>query len=235
MKIQDAVVLVTGANRGLGKAFAQELVAQGAKKVYAAARDPKSVNIPGVTAIQLDVTAPDQVAAAARNYTDVNVLINNAGIGRGTSFLDADAETALRAELETNLFGPMATARAFAPVLAANGGGAILNVLSALSWVTMPGAATYSATKSAAWSLTNSLRQVLAGQNTQVVAVHVGFMDTDMAAGVDAPKADPRDVARQSLAALETGAVEVLADATSRHIKQGLSAHPGVYLPAGAQ
>lgn len=235
MKIQDSVALVTGANRGLGLAFTRALIAAGARKVYAAARDPASIRQPGVQAIQLDVTRPEEVAASARSHGDVDLVINNAGILRGSGFLGDDGVIAARAEFETNFFGPLAVARAFAPILAKNGGGAIVNVLSALSWVSFPTSSTYSASKAAAWSLSNGLRNELRGQGTQVLALHVGFMDTDMVRHVTAPKTKPEDVVAQTLAALEAGKSEVLADDVSRRIKQSLSAEPGVYLaPAAA-
>lgn len=230
MQIKNSVVLVTGANRGLGQAFVNALLAAGAAKIYAAARDPNSITLQGVVPLQLDVTNAADIAAAAKVATDVTLLINNAGIGRGSPFLAAGSADAARAELETNFFGPLLLSQAFAPILQANGGGAIVNVLSVLSWLNIAGAATYSASKSAAWSLTNGLRGELRAQGTQVVGVHVGFMDTDMARGAPGPKADPLDVARQTLAALEAGTDEVLADDLSRGVKQGLSAQPGVYL-----
>ncbi|WP_432730803.1 SDR family oxidoreductase [Variovorax sp. W6] len=225
MKIKDSVVFITGANRGLGLAFAKAALAAGARKVYGAARDPKSISLPGVTPVALDVTQPAQIEAAVRACGDVTVLVNNAGISRGSSFLGSpDAVAAARAEFETNFFGPWALTQAFAPVLAANGGGGVINVLSALAWTTFPSVATYSATKSAAWSLSNGLRNELAGQGTTVTSLHVGYMDTDMAAHVQgAPKASPDDVARQALAGLEAGQPEVLADEPSRQLKQGLS------------
>lgn len=224
MKIKDSVVFITGANRGLGLAFAKAALAAGARKVYGAARDPKSVDLPGVTPVALDVTQPAQIEAAVRACGDVTVLVNNAGISRGSSFLGSpDAVAAARAEFETNFFGPWALTQAFAPVLAANGGG-VINVLSALAWTTFPSVATYSATKSAAWSLSNGLRNELARQGTQVTSLHVGYMDTDMASHVQGiPKASPDEVARQALAGLEAGKAEVLADETSRQLKQGLS------------
>ncbi|MET3390422.1 MULTISPECIES: SDR family oxidoreductase [Variovorax] len=225
MKIKDSVVFITGANRGLGLAFAKAALAAGARKVYGAARDPKSVDLPGVTPVALDVTQPAQIEAAVRACGDVTVLVNNAGISRGSSFLGSpDAVAAARAEFETNFFGPWALTQAFAPVLAANGGGGVINVLSALAWTTFPSVATYSATKSAAWSLSNGLRNELARQGTQVTSLHVGYMDTDMASHVQGiPKASPDEVARQALAGLEAGKAEVLADETSRQLKQGLS------------
>lgn len=230
MKLKDSVVFVTGANRGLGLAFAQAALAAGARKVYAAARDPASVTLPGVVPIALDVGNAEQVAAAVRDCGDVTLLVNNAGISMGSSFLASpDAIAAARAEFEVNFFGPWALASAFAPVLKANGGGAIVNVLSALSWVSFPSVATYSASKSAAWSLTNGLRNELRAQGTQVVALHVGYMDTDMTRGLDAPKSSPADVARVTLESVEAGAFEVLADDISKQIKQSLSSATPAY------
>jgi len=228
MQVENAVALVTGANRGLGLAFARALLERGARKVYAAAREPSSVRLPGVVPVRLDVTRPEQLEALVREAGDVSLLVNNAGILKGTSLLGADAISAARAELETNYLGPLATSGAFAPVLARNGGGAIINVLSVLSWVAFPGSSSYSASKAAAWALTNGLRKELRAQKTQVVALHVGYMDTDMAEKVTAPKSDPSDVVRLTLEALEAGQDEVLADEVSRNVKQGLSA--GVYL-----
>ena len=230
MQLKDSVVFVTGANRGLGLAFAQAALAAGARKVYAAARDPASVTLPGVVPIRLDVGNAVQVAAAVRDCGDVTLLINNAGISMGSSFLASpDAIAAARAEFEVNFFGPWALASAFAPVLEANGGGAIVNVLSALSWVSFPSVATYSASKSAAWSLTNGLRNELRAQGTQVVALHVGYMDTDMTRGLDTPKSSPADVARVTLEGVEAGAFEVLADDISKQIKQSLSSATPAY------
>lgn len=232
MKIKDSVVFITGANRGLGLAYAKAALAAGAKKVYAAARDPKSITLAGVVPVALDVTQPAQIAAAAEACGDVTLLINNAGISRGSTLLAANALEAARAELETNFFGPWALSRAFAPVLAHNGGGTIVNVLSALSWLSLPGAATYSTSKSAAWSLSNGLRNELREQGTQVVGVHVAFMDTDMASHVPGDKTSPEDVAKQTLEAVEAGRPEVLADAVTRQVKQGFVADPPAYAAA---
>ena len=230
MKLHDSVVLVTGANRGLGRAFAEAALAAGARKVYAAARDPASIDLPGVVPLALDVTDPAQVEAAAVACADVSVLINNAGISRQSSLLGgADAIVAARAELETNFFGPWLLARAFAPVLKANGGGAIVNVLSVLSWLSFPGVATYSASKAAAWSLSNGLRNELREQGTQVTSLHVGYMDTDMTRGLDAPKSSPADVARRTLQGVEAGLFEVLADEISRQVKLSLSSAQPAY------
>ena len=230
MQLQNSVVFITGANRGLGLAFAQAALAAGARKVYAAARDPSTVTLQGVVPVQLDVTDPAQIAAAVAAGPDVTLLVNNSGISRGSSFLGTpDAMAAARAEFETNFFGPWAVAQAFAPVLKANGGGSVLNVLSVLSWLTIPGAATYSASKADAWSLSNGLRNELRAQGTQVSSLHVAYMDTDMTRGLDAPKAAPLDVARLALQGVEAGLAEVLADDTTRHVKQSLSSATPAY------
>jgi NAD(P)-dependent dehydrogenase (short-subunit alcohol dehydrogenase family) len=224
MEIRGSVVLVTGANRGLGLALTQVLRDAGARKVYAAARHPDQIAMAGVESVQLDVTRPEHISAAARRCKDVSVLVNNAGVAFGRSFLTGDPSEAARAEMETNYFGPLEMSRAFAPVLASQGGGAIVNVLSVLSWLNVPEFATYSASKAAAWSLTNGLRGELLGQGTHVMAVHVGYMDTDMVRRFEAPKAQPLDVARLMVHALEAGRHELLVDDFSRQIKRGLSA-----------
>jgi NAD(P)-dependent dehydrogenase (short-subunit alcohol dehydrogenase family) len=230
MKVNDSIALVTGANRGLGRAWASALLQGGARKVYAAARDPATVDLPGAIPIRLDITDPAQVAAAARECADVTLLINNAGIIRGGELLAGDGDEVLRDELQTNLFGTLAMCRAFAPVLGANGGGALLNVLSVLSWISMPGADPYCVAKTASWAMTNGVRHALRAQGTQVIGLHVAFMETDMVAHLPGPKAAPADVVRHALAALEAGAEEILSDDTTRQVKRGLSAEPGVYL-----
>jgi NAD(P)-dependent dehydrogenase (short-subunit alcohol dehydrogenase family) len=230
MIIKDTAALITGANRGFGLALARGLLERGARKVYAAARDPSSVTQSGVIAVRLDVTEPAQVAALAREAPDVCLLINNAGIDRRFGLLAPDSPAVLRAELETNVLGTLATSRAFAATLAKNGGGAILNVLSALSWIALAPSMTYSISKAAAWALTNGLRSELRAQGTQVVGLHVGYMDTDMTEGVQASKAEPEEIARVALDALEAGQDEILADETSRSVKRGLSAPRALYL-----
>ncbi len=230
MKLDNAVVLVTGANRGLGLAFAREALARGARKVYAAARDPSSVTLPGVVPLRLDVTDPAQAAEAAAQAADVTVVINNAGIADFGGVLADGAVESMRRHFETNVLGVLNVARAFAPGLARQGGGAMLNVLSIASWINGPMLAVYATSKSAAWGLTNALRHELRGQGTQVTGLHVGFIDTDLTRGIDAPKSTPEDIAREALAGLEAGAEEVLADALTRQVKAGLSAEPGVYL-----
>lgn len=222
MQINGSVALVTGANRGLGERFVQALLERGASKVYAAARNPDTITTPGVVPVALDVTDPAAVRAAADAARDVTLLINNAGSSTKAGLPDGDLD-AFRLEMETHYFGTLAVSRAFAPALARNGGGAVLNVLSVLSWVSFPGSAAYSAAKSAAWSLTNALRLQLAEQKTLVTALHVGYMDTDMAAHVDAPKSDPAGVAHLALDGLEAGRYEVLADEVSTRTKAALS------------
>ena len=225
MNIEGAVVLVTGANRGIGAEFVEGLKRRGAAKVYAAARDAGAVDADGVHPLELDVTNPAQIAAAADAASDVQVLINNAGISTGTSLVSGD-EAMIRRELDTNFYGPLLMTRAFAPVLATHGGGAILNVISALSWFTAPGAGAYAASKAAAWALTDSTRLELAAQGTHVVAVHMGLVDTDMARAMDAPKIAPAELVRAGLDAIESGAQEVLADDWATFIKSGLTLEP---------
>jgi len=230
VNIRDSVAFVTGANRGIGLEFVRGLVAAGARKVYAAARDPDSIDVDGVERVLLDVTKPATIVAAAARAADATLLVNNAGIALWTDFLAADSLRAARAEMETNYFGPLELSRAFAPILAKNGGGAIINMLSVVSWVAVPSGGTYSASKAAAWSLTNGLRRDLKSQGTQVVGVHVGPVDTDLAKQLTLPKVKAVEVVRQALSALETGRPEVLADDFSRQVKAGLSADSAVYL-----
>ena len=221
MNIQNATVLVTGANRGLGAAITQALLDSGAK-VYGAARDVTTITNEHVTPVTLDITKPGEIANAAHLCRDVSIVINNAGISRGSSALAPNATDAARAELETNFCGQLHVAQAFAPILRDNGGGALVNMLSVLSFVSMPQAATYSASKAAAWSLTNALRIELRGQGTRVIAVHAGLIDTDMAAGLEGDKISPVAVAAQIVAALESDVEEVLADGTSQMAKASL-------------
>ena len=221
MRIEGSTALVTGANRGLGRRLAEELLARGAK-VYAGARDPGSVDLAGVTPVALDITDPASVAAAAGATGDVSLLINNAGSSTGAGLLDGSLAD-IELEMNTHFFGTLAMTRAFAPQLAAAGGGAILNVLSVLSWVSFPGAGAYCAAKSAEWSLTNATRVQLAGQNTQVTALYVGYMDTDMARHVTSAKSDPALVAKLALDGVVAGQPEVLADELSQQVQRGLA------------
>lgn len=231
MKIENAVVLVTGANRGIGLSFARELLARGARKVYAAARNPATITMAGVQALQLDVNKPDDVAAAAALAHDVTLVINNAGIAQPGGFLADDSEEVTRRLFETNVYGVLRVSKAFAPILKAHGGGALLNVLSVASWVNGGELAAYSASKSAAWSLTNALRYELAEQKTQVLGLHMAYVDTDLTRGLNAPKSSPDEIVRRALDGLEAGADEVLADDLTQHIKSGLSAARPSYLP----
>jgi NAD(P)-dependent dehydrogenase (short-subunit alcohol dehydrogenase family) len=221
MEIAGTTALVTGANRGLGRHLAEQLRDRGAT-VYAGARNPASVDLSGVIPIALDVTDLDSVAAAAAVARDVAILINNAGSSTGSSLLTGDIAR-IRLEMDTHYFGTLNVSRAFAPLLAGHDQSAILNILSALSWVTFPQIGAYCAAKSAEWALTNALRQELATQCTRVSSLHVGYMDTDMAKAVDGPKADPADVARLALDGIVAGDAEILADEVSKHVLHALS------------
>jgi NAD(P)-dependent dehydrogenase (short-subunit alcohol dehydrogenase family) len=226
LTVEGSVALVTGANRGLGQAFARALLDAGAAKVYAAARDTSTITDPDVVPVALDVTDHEQVARVAAELGDVDIVINNAGVSSGLTAVGGDDLDGYRAEFEVNYFGLVAVARAFAPVVARNGGGAIVNMLSALSWATFPQTANYSATKAAGWAYTNGLRQSLADQGTLIVAVHAGYIDTDMVRHIDAPKVRPEDVARQTVEGLDAGATEVLADDVARWAKSNVGAVP---------
>jgi len=219
--LQGKTVLVTGANRGMGRHYVTQLLDRGVAKVYAAARDPRQIDVtdPRVVAVPLDVTDRQSVAAAASLATDVGVLINNAGIIRGASVLEPDASK-LREELETNLFGPLVLAAAFADQIAGNGG-AIVNVASVLAW--LPVGASYGVSKAAMWNATDSMRLELAPRGVQVVGVYVGLVDTDMASFSESPKSDPADVVRQVLDGIEAGADEVLADEMTRSVRAQLN------------
>jgi len=222
MTTQQITALVTGANRGLGRRFAKQRVERGAK-VYAAARRPETIDVPGVIPVQLDITDPESVARAAEAAGDVNVLINNAGVSTGASLLTGPLDD-VRLEMETHYFGTLAVTRAFAPVIEANGGGSILNVLSVLSWAHVPAFGAYSAAKAAGWAMTDAFRQDLAPRGVHVASLHVGFMDTDMAAVVPADqKVDPSAVAKLALDGLFAGEPEILADDLTRTVKSQLS------------
>ena len=217
----NQTVLVTGANRGMGRHYVTQLLDRGVAKVYAAARDAGQIDTtdPRVVALTLDVTDAQSVAAAAEAAPDVSVLINNAGIVRGASVLGRDT-SGLRDELETNLFGPLAMASTFADRIVAKSG-AIVNVASVLAW--LPVGASYGVSKAAMWSATDSMRLELAPRGVQVVGVYVGLVDTDMASFSDSPKSDPADVVRQILDGIEAGAAEVLADEMTRHVRAELN------------
>ncbi|GAA0947160.1 SDR family oxidoreductase [Actinocorallia libanotica] len=228
MNISGSTALVTGANRGIGRHFAEQLLRRGAAKVYATARRPELVDVPGVEVLRLDITDPASVEAAAAVARDVTLLVNNAGVSTLTDLVTGDLD-AIRLEMDTHYYGTLNVVRAFAPVLAANGGGAILNVLSALSWFSYDGTNAYSAAKAAEWSLTNGIRLELAGQGTLVTGLHLGAADTDIAAHYDGEKIDPADAARAGLDGVEAGRFEVLADEWSAHVKASLAADPALF------
>ena len=225
MHISGSIALVTGANRGLGRQFAVQLLERGAAKVYATARRPELITIPGVVTLPLDITDAASVAAAAAAADDVNLLVNNAGVAFGADLVTGDLDK-LRQEMDANFWGALSVIRAFAPQLADGG---ILNVLSVLSWIGFQGSGGYAASKSAQWSLTNGVRLELAEQRTQVTGLHLGAADTDMTAGYDVPKADPAVIVKAGLDGLEAGDWEVLADEWSRVAKAGLAGDPRAY------
>lgn len=228
MDIAGSVALVTGANRGIGRRFVEQLRDRGARKVYAAARRPELVDVPGVEVVRIDITDPATIAAAAEQASDVTLLVNNAGISTTTKLVTGDLDT-IRLEMETHYFGTLGMVRAFAPVLAANGGGAIVNVLSALSWFSYDGANPYAAAKAAEWSMTNGIRLELADQGTTVQGLHLGAADTDIMAGYEGDMVDPADVARASLDGVEAGSPEVLVDDWSRYVKASLAKDPAEF------
>jgi NAD(P)-dependent dehydrogenase (short-subunit alcohol dehydrogenase family) len=231
MKIQDSIVFITGANRGLGLALVQEALRRGARKVYAGVRNPTDADLPGVIQVKLDVTDAASIRAAAEQCSDTTLLVNNAGIGRlNSSTLDSSMIDLSREIFETNYYGMILVSQAFAPALAKNGGSAIINVLSDVTWFARPLLASYSASKSAAWSFTNALRIELRRQNTAVLGLHLSFADTDLTAGFDMKKISPQQVAEAALIGLEANLEEVLVDDFTRKVKQSLSSEQAVYL-----
>jgi NAD(P)-dependent dehydrogenase (short-subunit alcohol dehydrogenase family) len=221
MEINGRTALVTGANRGLGRHLAEQLRDRGAT-VYAAARKPELVDLGGVIPVALDVTDQESVAAATAVTGGISILVNNAGSATRASLLAGDVAD-IRLEMDTHFFGTLAVTRAFAPQLAEHEESAVLNVLSVLSWLSIPSSGAYCAAKSASWSLTNALRQELAPQGTRVAALHVGYMDTDMARDVHADKADPAEIARIAIDGIRAGQTEILADDVSRTVLTSLS------------
>jgi NAD(P)-dependent dehydrogenase (short-subunit alcohol dehydrogenase family) len=211
-RLEGCVALVTGGNRGVGRAIVEELLARGAAKVYAGVRTPEEADVPGADLVQLDITDPAQVAAAARRCGDVTVLVNNAGYHANTRLVVTDQPDAARDEMEVNYFGTLNMTRAFAPILGANGGGAIVNVLSVAAVVPAAFMGGYSTSKAAMWFLSAITRAELAQQGTQVTSLVLGSVDTRMASHVEGNKEDPRDIARVGLDAVEAGVQTVATD-----------------------
>jgi NAD(P)-dependent dehydrogenase (short-subunit alcohol dehydrogenase family) len=227
--INGQIALVTGANRGLGAEFVSALLERGAAKVYAAVRTPETLDTddPRVVPIRLDVTDAASIRAAAEQASDVTLLVNNAGIAVNQSLVSGDLDEIHR-EFDTNFWGPVLMTRAFAPVIVANGGGAIVNMHSALSWLAV---GSYSATKAALWSASNSTRVELDPQGVQVVGVHVGWVDTEMAAHTDDVKVPPAQVVAEAFDTLEAGGAEAIVGDTARHVKSKLDQDVRVLYP----
>jgi NAD(P)-dependent dehydrogenase (short-subunit alcohol dehydrogenase family) len=226
VQIEGQTALVTGANRGFGRHLAQQLRDRGAT-VYAGARNPASVDLDGVQPVAIDVTDPASVAAAALATGDVSILVNNAGSNTLVPSLLTGDLADIRLEMETHYFGTLSVTRAFAPQLGAHENSAILNILSGASWISFAEFGAYCAAKAAAWSLANTLRLELAPQGTQVSALHVAFMATDMIRDFDVPTGltiyDPADIARIALDGLAAGLPEIIADDGTKSIQAGLS------------
>jgi NAD(P)-dependent dehydrogenase (short-subunit alcohol dehydrogenase family) len=230
MDITDQIALVTGANRGIGRQFVLELLERGVGRVYAAARRPETIEFddPRVVPIRLDLTDHASVVAAAGTATDVTILVDNAGIATGAALVTGDLVDARR-EMDTHFWGTLDVIREFAPVLKANGGGAIINILSALSWFAALGSSAYSAAKAAEWNMTNAVRLELADQGTLVQGVLLGAADTDITADYDGPKIDPRDVPRKALDGLVQGDIEVIVDDWTAMVKGSLGGDPAAF------
>lgn len=230
MNVTDQIALVTGANRGIGRQFVLELLERGASKVYATARRLELLDFEDsrVVPVRLDLLEHDSVIAAAETAVDVTILVNNAGIATGASLITGDLDE-IRRELDTHFWGTLDVIREFSQVLAANGGGAIINVLSALSWFASPGTGSYAAAKAAEWNMTNGVRLELAPQGTLVQGVFLGAADTDISSGYDGPKIDARDVPSASLDGLAARSIEVIVDDWSAMVKGALAADPAVF------
>lgn len=231
-KINGSVVFVTGANRGIGRAFVEELLAAGAKKIYAGARNIDSLTdlvdhgAGKVVPVEIDVTKSKTIETAAATSKDVTILINNAGIAGYQGFISAADGSSARGEMETNFFGTFNMVRSFAPALAANGGGAIANISSIAGYVNFPVLGSYSASKAAVHSLTQGIRAELAKQGTQVVGVYPGPVDTDLAANFPMDKTSPNEVAKTVLNAIEDGVEDVFPDPVSTQMHEALLADP---------
>lgn len=225
MDIAGSVALVTGSNRGIGRRFVLQLLERGAAKVYATARRPELVDIEGVEVLPLDITDQDSIDAAAAAASDVTLLVNNAGIAT-TGSLVTDPLDDARREMDTHFWGNLGMVRAFAPVIERNGGGGIVNVLSALSWFVYPGSGGYAAAKAAEWNMTNAVRLELAAKGITVQGLHLGAADTDIMAGYEGPMIDPAEAARAALDGVERAAAEVVVDDWSAMVKASLAHEP---------
>jgi NAD(P)-dependent dehydrogenase (short-subunit alcohol dehydrogenase family) len=218
--VNGATALVTGGQRGIGREIAQELLRAGAAKVYVTARQPKPADDPRIAPLEFELTEPQAAAELARAAPDVTIVVNNAGIMTFGPLLEDDDDEVHRV-FELVTFGPLRVAKAFAPVLAANGGGALVNLHSVTAWIA--GTGTYGAAKAALIAITNTLRLALAPRGTQVLGVQLSYTDTDLIRQLDVPKNDPRTVARDIVAALQHGDSEVIVDDVSRQFKAALS------------
>ena len=233
MDIKNATVFITGANRGLGLAFAREARRRGAAKVYAGMRNTDGFNEPGIIPVRIDVTDTAAIAAAAELAKDTTLLVNNAGIAALIdSPLSADVAAQSARMFDTNYYGVVRVTQAFEPILSTKPNAAIINVLSDIVWLPRPILSPYAASKAAAWSFTNQLRFHLRERGVQVLGLHVGFVDTDLTNGIDVPKASPDDVVRQTYDALAAGKSEVMADKGTAVLKSTLAAEePGYITP----
>lgn len=234
MNTKDSIALVTGANRGIGRAFVVALQRAGAKKIYAGARDIASLDEIAagdperIVPLAIDVTDADTIRAAVNRAPDVNLLINNAGLARFAGLIAATDLDAARAEMEVNYFGPLAMIRSFAPTLKANGGGAIINLGSIASHVNFPVLGSYSASKAAAHSLTQGVRAELRAQGTRVIGVYPGPVDTEMAAPFEMDKAPPAQIAEAALAAAIEGIEDLFPDDMSAELRTNLLRDPKI-------
>jgi NAD(P)-dependent dehydrogenase (short-subunit alcohol dehydrogenase family) len=231
-KIEGSVALVTGANRGIGKAIAERLLERGATKVYVGARDPKTMTSlkekygDRVVPLKLDVTNVAQVAEAVSAAGDLQLLFNNAGVAQGTDLTSKDIVVKARNEMEVNYFGPLNLLQQFAPTLKHNGGGSVVNVASVGGLTNFPLYPTYSASKAAIHSLTQGARMLLGAQGTQVAGVYPGPVDTDMARGIEMDKATPQDVANAILDGVEAGLEDIFPDPFAKQFGQQFQSSP---------
>ncbi|MGI9415433.1 MAG: SDR family oxidoreductase [Hyphomicrobiales bacterium] len=232
MKIENAVALVTGANRGLGRQFAEQLLAHGAARVYAGARNPDAlaplIDAHGerIVPLRLDVTQPDTIVAAIRQAGDLTFLVNNAGVLEARGLIEAGSVEPMQREMEVNVFGLASMSLACAPVIAGNGGGAILNMLSVAGLANFPAFGTYSASKAAAMSLTHCMRYELKDRGIEVFGVYAGLIDTDMIDFVDGEKTDPRVIVTAAFKGVEDGVMDIDTDARCEYVRGMLREDP---------